>query len=227
MDKYGSLRNFATLGSISFACTRHDEHRIHFDYRLAAGNFQKTGQWPSFADIAMDESKLYDKLLSKQDIAEFHRAIGLAAHNVGIGSFVYLRRIFERLIEKRFKHFQEAEGWQDGQFYSVRMDDKIDLLKNHLPPFLVKNGKIYSILSVGIHALEEDHCLAFFKVLRQSLILILEEDRKKIEDLAMQKELEAAIAGFSKPEPSTLPSPKQQTLTELGAMFGSEEPTKR
>ena len=40
--------------------------------------------------------KQYDKELRKPDLKEFTRAIGLAANGVGIGSFVYLRRIFER-----------------------------------------------------------------------------------------------------------------------------------
>jgi hypothetical protein len=53
---------------------------------------------------------------------------------------------------------------------------------------------------VGIHELKEDQCLAFFKVLRQSLILILEEDKKKREELELQKDLEKAISGFVKPE---------------------------
>jgi len=66
-----------------------------------------------------------------------------------------------------------------------------------LPPFLVKNAKIYSILSVGLHDLAETQCLAFFKVLRQSTVLILEEDKKKREELELQKELERAITGFS------------------------------
>jgi hypothetical protein len=211
--KYGPEGNSPSLSNVSFHCTRHDHHRIHFDFRMYKGQLQKTGQWPSFADIAMDESKQYSKILSKLDAAEFHRAIGLASHNVGIGSFVYLRRIFERLITNRFEEFKAAENWKDEDFYAVRMEDKIQLLKNHLPPFLVKNHKIYSILSIGIHALQEDQCLAFFKVLRQSLILILEEDKKKREELEMQHELEKAISGFSNPavqKPTT-----QMTLANL------------
>ena len=37
---------------------------------------------------------------------EFTKAIGLAANGVGIGSFVYLRRIFENLV---FQAFDEAK----------------------------------------------------------------------------------------------------------------------
>jgi hypothetical protein len=49
---------------------------------------QKIGQFPSLADIANDESKTYRSVLTKRDSSEFHKAIGLATHGVGIGSFV-------------------------------------------------------------------------------------------------------------------------------------------
>jgi hypothetical protein len=189
----------ADFGELQLTCARHDHHVLHFYYLLCEGTIQKTGQYPSFADIALDESKEYNKLLSPQDASEFHRAIGLAAHNIGIGSFVYLRRIFERLIDKRYNEFKDAEGWTDDGFYKLRMSEKVAFLKDHLPPFLVKNAKIYSILSVGLHELTEEQCLSFFRVLRQSTVLILEEDKKKREELEMQKELERAISDFSTP----------------------------
>ena len=192
------------FGELQLACTRYD-HRLRFYYLLSKGFIQKTGQYPSFADIALDESKQYNKLLSSQDVGEFHRAIGLAAHNIGIGSFVYLRRIFERLIDKRYNEFKDAENWTDDAFYKLRMSEKVAFLKDHLPPFLVKNAKIYSILSVGLHELTEEECLSFFRVLRQSTILILEEDKKKREELEMQKELEKAISDFSTPTKSENP----------------------
>jgi hypothetical protein len=184
------------FGELHLKCTRYD-HVLRFNWTLASSLIQKVGQFPSFADIALDESKQYNKLLSPQDASEFHRAIGLAAHNIGIGSFVYLRRIFERLIDKRYTDFKDAEGWKDDDFYKLRMAEKITFLKDHLPSFLVKNAKIYSILSVGLHELSEAECLSFFAVLRQSTVLILEEDKKKREELKMQHELEKAISGFS------------------------------
>ena len=180
-------------------CTRDDHHVVRFYYLLTQGGIQKTGQYPSFADIALDESKQYSKQLSPRDTAEFHRAIGLAAHNVGIGSFVYLRRIFERLIDKRYKDFKDTEGWKDEDFFKLRMTEKVTFLRDHLPPFLVKNAKIYSILSLGLHELTEEECLSFFNVLRQSTVFILEQDKKMREELERQKELEKAIGNFTTP----------------------------
>ncbi len=198
-ERFDFSRHSHQSGMI-FQCARYEHHRLYFYYRLERSAIQKIGQLPSFADIAIDESKQYTKLLSAEDAAEFHKAIGLAAHGVGIGSLVYLKRIFERLIQKRFDQFKEAEGWDDEQFKNLRMNERIDFLRSHLPDFLVRNSRIYSILSLGVHELDEKSCLAFFPVLRSSTIVILEEDKKKKEDLDRQKALEKAIASFEHPQ---------------------------
>ncbi|QND70828.1 hypothetical protein [Tardiphaga robiniae] len=202
----GTTRNFSDtyfeqleeFREDSLLCARNrSAHVIHVYSLINQGMVQKVGQFPSFADIAIDESKTYSKLLEAEDSAEFHKALGLAAHGVGIGSYVYLRRIFERLIWKRFKEYKDAEGWSEAAFKPLAMKERIELLRNHLPDFLVKNARIYSILSLGVHELSETDCLAFFPVLRQSTVWILEQDKKKQEELAQQRDLEQAIAQFS------------------------------
>lgn len=179
------------------SCSRNKYHRVYYYFRIQELVVQKIGQFPSLADIANDEVAEYRKVMEKIDAQEFHKAVGLAAHGVGVGSFVYLRRVFERLIDKRFEEFKETEGWEDEQYYAVRMEDKIQLLKDHLPEFLVENRKIYSILSVGIHALDDKTCLGWFDVMKQSIVIILEDDKKKSEELKRRKLFAGAIAGFS------------------------------
>lgn len=188
--------------TITAVCQRDENHSIWFAVLLNKRIVQKIGQFPSPADIAIDEARPYRKILGPQDSREFSRAIGLESHGVGIGSFVYLRRIFERLVTTRFAEFKVAEGWSDDDFGRRRMDEKINLLSQHLPEFLVQNRKIYAILSQGIHELSDDQCLSFCPVLRSSIIVILEEDKKKKEEMARQKELERAIATFSTKPPA-------------------------
>ena len=60
----------------------------------------KVGQHPSFADFHSEDVKSYRGTLPRQQLAEFTRAINLAAHDVGIGAYVYLRRVFEWLVEE-------------------------------------------------------------------------------------------------------------------------------
>lgn len=116
------------------------------------------------------------------------RAVGLAANGVGIGSFVYLRRIFEHLINEAYVKSSNGKKVDEPDFQKIRMDEKIDLLKDYLPSFLVQNRSIYKILSKGIHQLDENTCLAHFDTLKVGIEIILDEKleeakkRKKIED---------------------------------------------
>ncbi|WP_143028511.1 hypothetical protein [Ruegeria marina] len=192
------------IGKSTCVCARstvEDYHKItalHIVVKVESPNviIKKIGMYPSLADIANDESKKYRGVLSKENSNELHKAIGLAAHGVGIGSFVYLRRIFERLIYSRFEEFKGDEGWDETEFAKMRMSDKIKHLRGHLPDFLVEHSELYSILSSGIHELSEQKCLEFFAIGRGAIIEILEEDRLKKEKLDRKKDLARSIAAF-------------------------------
>ena len=82
------------------------------------------------------------------------------------------------------------------------MIDKIKLLKDHLPAFFVENAKVYSILSIGIHELDEEACLGYFDLMKHSIIIILDEDKKKKEELALRKKFTDAIRIFKPPTKS-------------------------
>jgi len=193
-----------SLYAITVECTRDRDHQIIFYVRKQGDTITKTGQWPSFADIANDESKQYRKVLSSVDADELHKAIGLAAHGVGIGSFVYLRRIFERLVAARYDQHKAQHGWKDEDFYRLRMDEKIALLAAYLPAFLVEHKKVYAVLSLGIHELSETKCLAYFEILKDAIILILEEDAEAKRREERRKKLAedlARVTGLGKDKP--------------------------
>jgi hypothetical protein len=136
---------------------------------------QKVGQYPSVADLHSAKIKRYRKVLSPEDYRELNRAVGLAAHGVGIGAFVYLRRMFERLIEEAHQIARKDLAWDEEHFLRSRMPEKIVLLASHLPDFLLENKSLYSILSQGLHDLSEDECLQFFSVTLLGIELILQE----------------------------------------------------
>lgn len=207
------------LGSlISLRCARNDGHSLYFYVTAARGKLWKVGQYPSLADIANDESKSYASVLDEVDKSEFHKAIGLAAHGVGIGSFVYLRRIFERLVQGRFDQHKEAEGWNAEAFFQLRMVERVGLLKQYLPPFLVENKNIYAVLSKGIHELTEEECLGYFNVLKMSIITILREDRRKKEDDAQKEVLAKTLKGIGgKPQQASQPATPTSKKNAEGA----------
>jgi hypothetical protein len=164
-----------------FSCTRDDSHRIFFYFLIFNNTITKIGQYPSLADLATVEIQKYRKVLGPEHYPEFNRAVGLASHGIGIGSFVYLRRIFENLIEDAHKLEMASSGWNEELYQKGRMDDKISLLKHALPEFLVENKSLYSILSKGIHELTESECLSAFPITRLGIELILDEKLEKLE----------------------------------------------
>jgi hypothetical protein len=74
------------------------------------------------------------------------------------------------------------------------MDEKIVLLQNFLPIFLVENKGMYGILSLGIHQLEEEDCLAHFDALRVGIEIILDE---KLDAYKKQEKIKLAAAKLS------------------------------
>ena len=159
---------------------------------------QKIGQYPSIADFHIYEIKQYDKLLSNDVLKEFTKAIGLAANGVGIGSFVYLRRIFENLILESFEEAKQEGKVEEETFSRSRMDEKIGLLEDYLPPFLVENKSIYSILSKGIHELDENTCLKYFEFMKVGIEIILDQKLEKKKQKEKEEEAKKKIQQLKK-----------------------------
>jgi hypothetical protein len=154
----------------------------------------KIGQHPSVADFSEREIKKYRKVLGEEKYKELNRAVGLTTHGVGIGAFVYLRRIFEGLIEEAHIEASKDAGWDEAQYKSKRMDEKILLLANHLPSFLSENKGLYTILSKGIHELSEEECLTYFQVVKVGIELILDEKIEKIERHKKIKDTKSSLS---------------------------------
>ena len=91
-----------------------------------------------------------------------------------MGSFVYLRRIFEGLVEEAHRAAHSSLGWDEVLYQQSRMSERIRLLEPYLPKFLVENRALYGILSKGIHELSEDECLAAFPAVNLGIEIVLD-----------------------------------------------------
>lgn len=160
---------------ISFTCRRNSAHHLSFVVMVSQRRIGKIGQYPPLADLHMADIGRYRGILGEDRYKELSRAVGLAAHGIGIGSFVYLRRVFEALVEAAHVEAQTDAAWDEDGFQRGRMDDKILALKTRLPAFLVENRGLYSILSTGVHSLTEDECLRHFDTVKVGIELILDE----------------------------------------------------
>lgn len=181
--------------AITLICSRSRSHTLYFLFRVKDRVMQKIGQYPSLASLNMYDVQKYAHVLDKKLFRELTKAIGLAAHGVGVGSFVYLRRIFETLVEEAHQLALAAPGWDEPVYQRSRMGEKIQILSDQLPKFLVDNRAMYSILSKGVHELEESECLAAFPVVKIGIEVILDE---KIRKAAEQKKLEDAARAIQK-----------------------------
>lgn len=181
---YDSL--FKTLNEIEiferrFTCPRFPNDRSHdiiILLRVSGEQITKIGQFPSRASLEKPHLKKYNEL-SKEIYVELNRATGLNSSGIGVGSLVYLRRIIEKHIV-----IPELELLVKNQKTSLEEINKLDfkgkvaLAKHHLPPVLVDNSRIYSILSKGIHSLSEKECLE--KVEREKKIEKMKNDLNRI-----------------------------------------------
>ena len=199
---YSSITSFIGINERRLKCVRtgyiitayflleefEDDENEEVNYK-----FQKIGQYPTIADLEIGKYKKYSKVISKEYLRELNKAIGLSANGVGVGSFVYLRRIFETLIEKYHQKASKTNGWNEDEYVKSRIAEKIELLKSYLPEAIVKYKKVYSIISKGIHELTEQECLKYFPIVKDAIISMLEQDYLKKENETKQSELENNI----------------------------------
>ena len=177
-----------------FSCSMDNSHKL--DYVVISDNqkMKKIGQFPSVADLSFPELKEYDKILSKEDIKEFKRAIGLFAQGIGVGSFVYLRRIFERMIDTA-KQKAIADGVIEQEAYTkAHVDERIKMLANYLPKTLVESTVFYGIVSKGIHELSEEECIMYFPVLRDFMFMILRQWEQIRKDEEAEQQIKASLS---------------------------------
>ena len=175
-----------------FVCAMDDTHHIDYIVRTEGNTMWKIGQSPSVADLTFPELDAYRKITTERDRKELRRAIGLFASGIGVGSYVYLRRIFEHLLIQAKTNAGSAIN--DEEFDKARVNEKITMLKDHLPSMLTSNPTLYGILSKGIHELSEDDCIEYFPVVKDCIFMILdewEEMRKKAEK---EKSISASLS---------------------------------
>ena len=173
--KIGKKLILNSIIPVDFTCSRNSNHKMQQIIHISDKEISKIGQYPSIAEISQPELKKYSKVLTKEKYKELNRGIGLVTHGIGIGSFVYLRRIFEDLIEEAHQILNKLDNWDKEKYSTSRMGEKIEILKTELPEFLVENKSLYGILSKGVHELSEKDCLDFFPTVKLGIELILDE----------------------------------------------------
>jgi len=185
------------LFDVEAKCMR-ASHKYFFNFHQSKKSIiQKVGQFPSLEDIAGADIEKYRSQLKGGAFNELRKATGLASHGIGIGAFVYLRRIFERLVEETRPILEKREATIEG-FDTMRMEEKIHALRSVLPTAIVRHRGAYGILSKGLHELSEQECKDYFPVVRAAIIQMLEEDWIERERRRNEIELERQLQAISR-----------------------------
>lgn len=175
--------------NLVYDCAKKEEHK--YTYNLVLGcdvknkdyYIMKIGQYPSYADIEIPNIKKYKKILGDEKYKEYKRAMALYSCNVGVGSFVYLRRIIEKLVlvDAYKEALKDDKGIKD-KLNGKRFNEKMELLKEYLPDTLSDfEPYLYPILSKGVHEFKEEECLKYFMVVKGAIDLILSDILYKID----------------------------------------------
>jgi len=176
----------------TFLCPRAPNDSTHdqvYIFRIMNEKLIKIGQHPPLADLSSDNIKKYQKL-NQEIFKELNRAIGLASHGIGVGSYVYLRRIIEKyIVNPKFEELLENGSLNEEDIEKVDFKRKITLIKDDLPDFLVQNKNVYSFLSKGLHELDEQECTNYFPIVLTSIEIILDEQLENMEKEKKKKEI--------------------------------------
>lgn len=192
-----SIEDDTRLMVFKFVCAMDNTHHLDYIVLTYGNKMKKIGQYPSVADLSFPELKEYRKVLSKNDEKELKRAIGLYASGIGIGSYVYLRRIFERIIVTASNKAISDGKFKEEDFGRARVNEKVKMLSDYLPKSLVHNEAFYGIVSKGIHELSEEDCIEYFPVMKSFIMMILRQWEKMRKDEEEERTLSAALGSIA------------------------------
>lgn len=192
METIEKYKEHLRVMHFSCVCAMDMTHSLDFVVEIIGNTMVKIGQYPAYADLEISELNNFKKVLSNNDLKELKRANGLYSNGIGAGSYVYLRRVFERLVESA-KNKAIQEGVNEDKFSGASIEQKIKELRSYLPDFLVNNKQIYGIISKGIHELSDDECLEYYPVMYGAILMILKEWKEKIDREQQIRQLEKDI----------------------------------
>ena len=148
--------------------------------------FQKYGELPR---SRLDRNRTLQKFL-KDDLDNYEKAVICLAHEYGVAAFAYFRRVVENNINKLLDLVQENEhssGSEQTALDAIAelrkdapMSEKIKIANLALPSYLKPDGlnplgRLYQVLSEGVHSLSDTECLAKAKATSECLTFLVSE----------------------------------------------------
>jgi len=159
---------------------------------------RKVGQYPPWS---IESNEVLEKLLGEH--ADYYKkGLVCESQSYGIGAYAYFRRITENIIDNLLASISDLIEPIEKEKYkealeetkkTKKTEDKIQLVKNLLPPSLKPNGMnplktLHSALSVGIHSKTDEECMEQAEIIRNVLVFLVnqilktKEENKKFTD---------------------------------------------
>ena len=174
--------------------------------RTTEGSCYKFGEYPLFGSPTPNRLlRLFGK-----DSGLFLKGRQCENHGLGIGAFVYYRRVVEshkdQIFDEIIKVATKIDPKLVPQLRAAKNENQflkaIEAVKDAIPQALLVNGHnpltlLHSALSQGLHAETDEECLALAHDVRIVLTDLAERMGQAIKDEA---ELNAAIARLAKPK---------------------------
>lgn len=147
---------------------------------------QKYGELPR---STLARNPVLQKFL-KNDLDNYEKAVVCLSHEYGVAAFAYFRRIIENNIKRLLDLVQEDAQSSGGEqsildaIAKLRKDapmgEKIKIANLALPSYLKPDGlnplgRLYQVLSEGVHSLSEEECLVKAKATSECLIFLVSE----------------------------------------------------
>lgn len=148
--------------------------------------FQKYGELPR---KGLDKDRNLQKFF-KEDRDNFEKATICLSHGYGIGAFAYFRRVIENnigiLLDLLTEDAQATEGSEAilNALAELRkespMSKKIEIANNALPSYLKPDGlnplgKLYQVLSEGVHTYSDEECLSKANAAKECVAFLVGE----------------------------------------------------
>lgn len=151
-------------------------YEVYFDEKEFV--ITKIGQNVSPYEIGLPEIKKYDKFLDEFDIKEDYRKVFIhRIHGDYIAALLYLRRVFEKMINKLIDDSTDSQTPMDVKIKNLKKDNKIN------PDIEELTGSVYALMSKGIHELNNEECNELFNSLNEfvemQLIFVKTEKEKR------------------------------------------------
>ncbi|MGZ4955653.1 MAG: hypothetical protein ACXV8Q_11115 [Methylobacter sp.] len=162
---------------------------------------QKYGELPR---IPLVRDRVLQKFL-KDDLENYEKAVVCLSHEYGIAALAYFRRVVEnRLLDLVQEDAQSSTTNANiiSALAELRksspMCDKISVANHALPEYLKPDGlnplgRLYQVLSEGVHSLSDEECLKRAKATSECLAFLVSELASRKEHRSRFKSMVGAL----------------------------------